>query len=144
MRRALVRTELEGVDQKEGIEVAAGAQVNGVRLVFAYGSGSVRGDVKIEGGVLPEGMLLYALIRSVAGEARPFRRQTELDARFHFVLENIPPGNYELVVRGITPSTDTKGVPPVEFVKQTVTVANGTEVKVNLVIDVTPKPGGQP
>ena len=140
----LVRTELDGMDQKEGIEVAAGAQVNGVRLVFAYGSGSVRGDVKIEGGVLPEGMLLYALIRSVAGEARPFRRQTELDARFHFVLENIPPGNYELVVRGITPSTDTKGVPPVEFVKQTVTVANGTEVKVNLVIDVTPKPGGQP
>ncbi len=139
----LVRTELEGLDQKDGIEVAAGAQVNGVRLVFAYGSGSVRGEVKIEG-VLPEGMLLYVLIRSVAGEARTFRSQTELDARFHFVLENIPPGNYELVVRGITPATDTKGVPPVESVKQTVTVANGTEVKVNLVIDVSTRPGGQP
>ena len=140
----LVRTELDGVDQKDGIEVAAGAQVNGVRLVFAYGSGSVRGDVKIEGGVLPEGMLLQVLIRSVAGDLRRFRRQPELDARLHFVVENIPPGNYELVVLGITPSTGTKGVPPVEFVKQTITVANGTEVKVNLVVDVNAKPGGQP
>ena len=140
----LVRTELDGVDQKDGIEVAAGAQVNGIRLVFAYGSGSVRGEVKIEGGSLPEGMLMRVVIRSLAGDSRQFGRGTELDARLHFVLENIPPGNYELVVRGITPATGTKGGPPAELAKQTVTVANGTEVKVNLVVDLSPRPGGQP
>lgn len=138
----LVRTELDGVDQKDGIEVAAGAQVNGVRLVFAYGSGSVRGDVKIEGGSLPEGSSLRVIIRSLAGDSRQFGRGTELDARLHFVLENIPPGNYELVVRG--PATGTKGGPPAELAKQTVTVANGTEVKVNLVVDLSARPGGQP
>ena len=51
----LVRTELDGLDQQDGIELTAGAQISGVRLVFAYGAGSIRGEVKIEGGVLPEG-----------------------------------------------------------------------------------------
>ena len=139
----LVRTELEGVDQKDGIEVTAGAQVNGVRLVFAYGTGSVRGEVKIEGGSPPEGTSMRVLIRSMAGDSRRFNRGTELDARLHFVLENIPPGNFELVVLGTMPTSGAKVV-PVEFMKQTVTVANGTEVKVTLVVDVNAKPGGQP
>ncbi|MEP6818313.1 MAG: carboxypeptidase-like regulatory domain-containing protein, partial [bacterium] len=139
---SLVRTELDGLDQKEGIEVAAGAQVNGVRLLFAYGTGSVRGDVKFEGGVLPEGMTIHMIIRSPAGDSRRFYHATDLDTRLHFILEDIPPGNYELVVLGTTPMTDDKGLPPVEFLKQTVTVANGAEVKVNLVVDVSAKPGG--
>lgn len=140
---SLVRTELDGLDQKEGIEVAAGAQINGLRLLFAYGTGSVRGDVKIEGGSLQEGMSMRVLIRSVAGDSRRFNRYAELDARLHFVVENIPPGNYELVVNGVMPMTGGKIVPPVELLKQPVTVANGTELKVNLVVDLTAK-GGQP
>lgn len=139
----LVRTELDGLDQKEGIEVAAGAQVNGVRLLFAYGTGSIRGDVKFEGGSLPEEVLIRVLVRSAPGDARQFLRQTELDARFHFVLENIPPGNYELVVRRVTQAPGPKPL-PVELLKQAVTVANGAEVKVTLVVDLTAKEGGQP
>lgn len=136
----LVRTEFEGMDQPDGIEITAGAQITGVRLVFAYGTGSVRGDVKIENGPQPEGMLIQVIIRSPQGDARRFVRMTEIDARLHFVVENIPPGNYELVVRGITP---TKVATQVELLKQTVTVANGAEVKVNLVVDFAARKGGQ-
>ena len=92
----LVRTEVDGLDQPEGIEVTAGAQINGVRLIFAYGTGSIRGEVKIEGGSLPEGMSCKLFVRSAAGDARRFNRVAESDGRLHFVSENIPPGNYEL------------------------------------------------
>ena len=139
----LIRTELDGLDQPEGIEVTAGAQINGVRLVFAYGTGSIRGEVKIEGGSLPEGMTLHVFVHSAAAESRRFNRTAELDGRLHFVVENIPPGSYELVVRGVLEAPDTKPVPPTEFLKQTVTVSNGAEVKVNLVVDLTAKKGRQ-
>lgn len=140
----LVRTELDFVEQPDGIEVAAGAQINGVRLLFAYGTGSIRGDVKVEGGSLPEGMRLRVFVRSAAGESRQFNRMADSDARLHFVVENIPPGNYELVVSGIAPAVGTRPVIPVEFLKQTVTVSNNAVVKVSLVVDLNAKKAGQP
>jgi protocatechuate 3,4-dioxygenase beta subunit len=140
----LVRTEVEGLDQTEGIELAAGAKISGVRLFFVYGSGSVRGDVKIQGGPTPEGMSIGVLIRSTPNASRRFQRQSDIDGRLHFVLENIPPGTYELVVQGVTRGTDAKPVPPVEFLKQTVTVSNGLEVKLNLVVDLGAGKVGQP
>jgi hypothetical protein len=137
----LVRTELDGLEQPEGIEVTAGAQISGVRLLFAYGTGSIRGEVKIVGGVLPDGTMLQVSIRSAPGDSRHFTRSLETDARFHFVGENIPPGNYELSVRATTP--DPKATPPFEPVKQTITVANGAEVQVTLEVDLGAKKGGQ-
>jgi len=140
---SLVRTEVDGLDQPEGIEVAAGAQVNGVRLLFAYGTGSIRGEVKIEGGSQPEGRSIGVIIRSTPSASRRFNRQAKMDGRLHFVVENIPPGTYELVVQGVTSAAGAKPAPPVELLKQTVTVTNGVEVKLNLVVDLATK-GVQP
>jgi protocatechuate 3,4-dioxygenase beta subunit len=141
----LLRTEVEGLEQSEGIELTAGTDVNGVRLVFGYGTGSIRGELKIEAGSLPDGISPEVIIRSATGAPRRFSRSAEVDGRLHFLLENIPPGTYDLIVRG--PSTvvpGSKPVPPVEFLKQTVTVSNGVEVKVTLVVDLTGKKVGQP
>jgi protocatechuate 3,4-dioxygenase beta subunit len=141
---SLVRTEVDGLEQKEGIEIAAGAQINGVRLVFAYGTGSVRGEVKIEGGSLPEGITLRVVIRSPASESRRFNRGAEVDARLHFVVENIPPGNYEVVVTGVTQTPGAKPTPPVEYLKQPVTVTNAAETRVSLVVDLAATERSQP
>ena len=92
----LVRTEVDGMEQREGIEVNAGAQITGVRLVFAYGAGSIRGEVRAEGGVLPAGLTLQVIISSATGGAHRFSGIA--DARGHFVVENIPPGTYEISV----------------------------------------------
>ncbi len=140
----LVRTELDGLEQKDSVEIAAGAQINGLRLVFVYGTGSIRGEVKIEGGSLPEGVTLRVILRSAANESRRFNRGAELDSRLHFILENIPPGSYEVVVTGMKLTPGAKPTPPVEYLKQPVTVANGTETKVSLVVDFTAKEGSQP
>jgi protocatechuate 3,4-dioxygenase beta subunit len=141
---SLVRTEVDGLEQKDGIELAAGAQINGLRLIFAYGTGSIRGEIKIEGGSLPEGISLRVILRSAPNESRRFNRGAELDSRLHFSLENIPPGSYEVVVTGATQTPDVKPTPPVEYLKQPVTVANGTETRLNLVVDLSAKQGSQP
>jgi protocatechuate 3,4-dioxygenase beta subunit len=134
----LVRTELEGLDQPEGVEVAAGANVTGVRLVFAYGTGSIRGEVKIEGGTLADGATLIIIVRNRPGDNQKFFRSGEVDARNRFVLENIPPGNYEVTLRMMLSDSDVPGDLPG---KQTVTVANGAETQVTMVFDAKAKEG---
>jgi protocatechuate 3,4-dioxygenase beta subunit len=135
----LVRTEVDGLDQREGIEVTAGAQITGLRLVFSYGTGSVRGEVKIEGGVLPAGTTLTLSVRSGAGDTHAFNRYVEVDARGHFVAENLPPGAYELSLHAV--GADRKPVPAFEPLTKTVTVANG-EVQVILVVNLAAKKVG--
>jgi hypothetical protein len=137
----LVRTEVDGLEQPEGIELKPSGQITGARLVFAYGSGSIHGDVKIEGGALPEGTMVGVTVRSATGNNRRFTRQMELDARFHFALENIPPGNYEISLTVTT--APGKDAPAYQPVKQTVTVANGSDAQLTLVFDVNARKGGQ-
>jgi len=138
---SLVRTEVDGVEQPQGIELTAAGEIKGVRVVFAYGTGSIHGEVKIEGGALPEGTMIRANLSPAPGNNRRFTRGMEIDARFHFALENIPPGTYELTVRAVT--SDGKDAPGFDPVKQTVTVANGADSQVTVAFDVNAKRGGQ-
>ena len=131
----LVRTELEGVDQPEGIEVTAGAHITGVRLVFAYGTGKIRGEVKFEGGTLPEGTTFALSLHAVAGDAGNSSHSIEVDTRGHFLVEDVPPGTYELTLK---PGA---GIPAFEPVLRTVTVANGAETRVILVVNLGKKVG---
>lgn len=132
----LVRTELDGIEQPEGIEVKAGAKIAGVRLVFAYGVGSIRGEVKSEDGALPTGVTLQVLIRSASGGARTFTGG--VDARGHFVVENIPPGTYEMSVMTFGPDhTPSTYVPA----PRTVNVENGP-VQTVLLVNFAAKKAG--
>lgn len=138
---SLVRTELDGLVQRDGIEVAAGTQITGVRLIFAYGTGTIRGEVKVEGGALPEGTTFQLFVRAGAGDAGGFSRFVEVDARGHFVAENIPPGTYELSLRAI--ARDRREIQGFEPVTRTVTIANGAEAQVTLVVNVAARKAGQ-
>src|SRR5205085_4282714 len=46
----LARVQYDGADKPQGIEVAAGAQVTGVRVVVTYGIGVIRGQVQFPAG----------------------------------------------------------------------------------------------
>jgi protocatechuate 3,4-dioxygenase beta subunit len=129
----LLRTEIDGIEQREGIEVDAGAQITGVRLVFAYGAGSIRGEVKAEGGVLPVGLTLQVILSSASGGARRF--SSVVDARGHFVVENIPPGSYEISVVTFGPDRTASTYAPVP---RTVNVESGP-VHVVLVVNFAAK-----
>ena len=129
----IVRTEVDGIEQREGIEVSVGAKITGVRLVFAYGTGSIRGEVRAESGALPAGLTLQVTIRSATGGARIFTGA--VDARGHFVVDNIPPGAYEMSV--VTFGSE-RAPSTYEPVPRTVNVESGP-VQVVLVVNFTAK-----
>jgi protocatechuate 3,4-dioxygenase beta subunit len=131
----LMRTEINGVDQKDGIEVTAGAQITDVRLVFAYGSGSIRGEVKVEGGVLPAGLTLRVIIRSGTSDTGRIVSVVEVDARGQFLAENIPRGTYELSLSALGP--DRKPSSAFAPVTRTVSVESG-QVQVALIVNLAP------
>lgn len=131
----LMRTEVDGIEQREGIEVSAGAKITGVRLVFAYGTGSIRGEVKAEGGTLPVGQTIQVILRTATGGARQFG---SVDARGQFVVENVPPGTYEMSV--VTYGPD-RTVSTYEPVPRNVHVESGP-VQVVLVVNFAVKKAG--
>ena len=133
----LVRIERDGV-RVPAIDIGPGEHVTGVRIVFAYGTGIVRGQVIVKGGNLPEGTHFFISAQrsdgsSVGGSARS-------DLRGSFVLEKLPPGQYELVAQ---PSPSSNGPLPPELhrrfaaIRQSVTVANGQTVTVPFTVDLT-------
>ncbi len=129
----LLRTEVDGIEQREGIEVNAGAKITGVRLVFAYGAGSIRGEIRSEDGTLPAGQALHVSLRSATGGARQLGGV--VDARGHFVVENIPPGTYEISVMTFGPNQTASTYEPVP---RTVNVESGP-VQVVLVVNFAAK-----
>jgi len=122
----LVHTELHGLEQENGIEVTAGAHITGVRLGFTYGTGKIRGEVKIEGGE-SEDMTVTLSLRAVGGLPHQYSRTIEVDARGHFVAEDIPSGTYELTLAEWEVSR-------FEPVTLTITVANGAETPAKLML----------
>jgi hypothetical protein len=134
----LLRVELNGIEQREGIEVTAGAEINDVRLVFSYGAGSLRGTVKVAGGTIPEGATSWILLSAGAENSRGFRRHIEVDSRGRFTAENIPPGTYELTLRAALGQKEPPGFSPV---KQTVIITHGVETQVTIEVNLTGKEG---
>ncbi|HSE15494.1 MAG TPA: carboxypeptidase-like regulatory domain-containing protein [Pyrinomonadaceae bacterium] len=129
----LVRTEVDGIEQREGIEVSAGSKITGVRLVFAYGTGSIRGEVRAESGMLPAGLSLQVVLRSATGGSRHLTGA--VDARGHFAVENVPPGTYEI---SVTTFGSDRTISTYTPVPRTVNVESGP-VQIVLVVDFTAK-----
>ncbi|HEY0406672.1 MAG TPA: carboxypeptidase-like regulatory domain-containing protein [Pyrinomonadaceae bacterium] len=138
---SLLRVERDGVEQRAGImEVAAGSQITGVRIVMEHGTGVVRGQVRVENGELPEGSRLYVSARRPS-QSEPSLPGAEVDSRGRFVMEGLPPGEYQLRMAGRL-GTGGQRLPPVT---QTVNVTNGAETEVTLTLnlnakDETPRP----
>ncbi len=146
---ALLRTEAEGVPQKDGIEVSAGQQVANIRLVFGYGQATVRGQVEIINGSLPEGARVSVSARRT--DAQNIAKGATVDARGRFTLENMLPGEYDIVLTAsprmiVAQGTDgnfgtsnqpAPGLP--RTVRQKITVPALGEVPVSITLDLSPQ-----
>jgi hypothetical protein len=131
----LLSIDVNGVDKSRGLELAAGENISGVRLVVGYGTGTIRGSIRVEGGVLPPGTYVYvALVRQGSGLTIT---DTRTDARGRFVFEHVPAGNYEIVV---TAYLDNRRV----TARQPVFVGEGSisesAITLNLAEGAPPKP----
>jgi hypothetical protein len=126
----LARVERDGVVLPSGIEIKSGEHISGVRIVVVYGSGIVRGTIKVENGPLPTGARL--LVRLMKPEDRSFMmRAGEVDARGRFSVEGVPSGSYELHATAYIPGSRARSPSS----RQSVTVTEGSVTEVEVIID---------
>jgi hypothetical protein len=132
---ALSRIEAGGANVREqGLELAEGAQVTGVRLLLIYGTGVLSGQLVLEGGSLPANLRSSVMVRRVGAET-PVERLATPDARGRFQIEGLPAGTYSVSGRGF--SLDRREQ-PFMFLPQQVYVAEGAEQQITLVIQPPP------
>lgn len=131
---AISRIERDGIVQPRGLELNSGEpSVTGVRIFLRYGTGSVRGEVKIENGPLPAGARLMVWLKKL-GEAESNFRPYNPDLRGHFLIEGVSAGEYELRVQANVPRRQSPSA------TQQVTVAEGAVSEVVVTLDLKPKP----
>jgi len=132
----LLRVERDGVEQTEGLEIAAGENISGVRIVVGIGTGVIRGELKIPDGTLPEGVRLFVTARR-AGDSNPQNQYSAYcDARGRFVLENLMPGDYEISA-GSSVAADGPAAAPVRFQggRKSVSVTNENVAQVTIILE---------
>ncbi len=122
------------------LDLLPGQNVSGVRIYLAYGTGTIKGEVKVEGGTLaPEAFLFVALQRENQ-TVRPASAQ--VDARGRFMITGIPAGTYDAVLQiaSLGPGVNLpRGFQRTQ--RQQVTVSDDSEVQIGFTIDLTPKEG---
>jgi 5-hydroxyisourate hydrolase-like protein (transthyretin family) len=129
----LLRIEYNGSPVRDGLTVSAGERITGVRVLVTYGTGSIRGEIKVEGGTLPTRMGWFLTIRRVDGDGEV--RSEMIDARGRFWLTDLAPGQYEITAEA--DYVEIPGVTPKPYpgpIKQTVAVVNKSESQVLLVL----------
>lgn len=135
----LVRVERDGVEQKNGIEIGLAEEIAGVKVFFAYGTGAIRGQVQIEGGEIPAGAMMYLSLRRLGGVQHQGRMPQPPDSRGRFAVDGLLPGEYELELSvQVKPVAGNPRINP-KFVKQTITVTNGIETQVTMIVDLKEK-----
>src|SRR5215510_3971781 len=93
---SLIRIERDGAPLPgDSIEIGAGEHISNLRLVTATPNLSLPGAIKVVGGTLPPDLALYIYASRVDG-ARGASRVFQVDARNHFVIQYLSPGEYEL------------------------------------------------
>ena len=103
----VMRIERDGAPLTAGLEVTAGEQIMGVRIVMAYGNSIVRGVVKTDdGSALTPDMRLIVMARrtdgassggGIMGGAMP----TQVDPGGKFQIEKLVPGTYDITVQAM-------------------------------------------
>jgi hypothetical protein len=130
------RIEREGIVQSRMLEIKSG-ETNTLRIVVAYGTGIVRGIVKIENGPLPPNAQIGVhIVRTGQTAPELNSRPPAVDARGHFLIEGLPSGSYTLYVTAFIPGQRRR--PP--NVKQPVDVTNGRVTEVSLTLDLSANP----
>ncbi len=135
---SISRIERDGVPLTENLQVNAGETITGLRLVLAVSSATIRGEVKVEGGTLPEGVALN--IKAKTANKIQGERYGSIDARGRFLIEYLSAGSYELVVETFA-NQPPYGKPSVTLQAnaKTVQVSNGQDSTVNLTVSIGSK-----
>lgn len=136
---ALVRVELDGVPQPDGvIGLKDGDQITGLRLIGRYLTGSIRGSVKVEEGELSANSRMSAWVK-LLGENPSLRlglstSRPQIDSRGRFLIEGLAAGTYELNIAVF----QSEPYDASQVFKQVVTVTDNTVTEVTVPVKLKP------
>jgi len=138
----IARYERNGASGQEEIEIDAGEQVTGVRVVLLYGALTLSGKLKVVGGSLPDGYRFQAWARRTDQNAL-YSQGATIDGRGQFVIEHLAPGAYEISMFAVPLQSVTQLSPEIRqrlsSVKEKVVVVSDNQQPVTIVIDLTRK-----
>ena len=134
----IARIERNGAPTGERIEIAAGEQAPGVRVVFLYGALALRGEMKVVGGTLPADCR-FSISALRADQNAEYSLSAWTDNRGQFVIENLAPGEYE--IRGNPRCQDPEIGQRFPSVKKRVFVGSDNQQPVTFVVDLSQKGG---
>ncbi len=124
---SLIRVEQNGIEQPYDVLQVMTDETIGVRLVIAYGKGNIRGQIRVQGGTLPDGTGITVSVVKSGVPARSFG-VAQADPNGRFVITNVPSGDYQLLVRTV-PVTRA-------ILRQGVTVVSGKDTEAVIVLDL--------
>ncbi|MFN2576202.1 MAG: hypothetical protein ABR607_00765 [Pyrinomonadaceae bacterium] len=130
----------DGVSSNRQIDLAPGQNVSGVRMYLSYGTGTVKGQVKVEGGTLSPEVALFVSVQRANETARMSNAQ--VDSRGRFVIRGLSAGSYEVILQ-IMSFGPTNNLPRgfSRIHRETVTVTDDSESEVLFTLNLTPKEG---
>jgi protocatechuate 3,4-dioxygenase beta subunit len=137
----VARVERDGAPQPNGIEITPGAEITNVRVIFEYGSATIRGQLRVENGELPDGARVFVFVLKSGAEpnTRP-AAYTQADARGRFIIEGLATGEYQIRINAYLPPEG--NAPPNRrplIATQNVSVANGVETEATITLDLANK-----
>lgn len=136
---SITRIERDGLEQPQGVEIAAGRPVSGLQVFITFGTGTIRGTVTITGGTLPADARL--MVRATRPAPMMNSNSTQVDSRGHFMISGLAAGTYELILqRYPAPQYQPPRRPPPPL-KQTVTVGDGMETEITFILDLSSEGG---
>jgi hypothetical protein len=139
------RIERDGAQVSPVIEIRRGEQVENLRIIVDYANGSIRGQVKIVGGDLPQGWRLRVHASSIgaAEKSGGFSLSqsrggfVQIDETGRFLMEGLAPGEIEFEVTAVVTNNADGGEQSsgAEAVRQRVTVNNDVVTPVTINFD---------
>jgi hypothetical protein len=150
----VARAELNGLPQKDAIQIEPGQNLTGLKIVVLYANCSLHGQVTFSGGKLAKGTSITVSVTRIASDSSgpgglvetgrgAGGGSTYADPSGNFKVDGLAPGDYQVVVQtqniqSVDGSHTLSNKP--KSTSQNVTLVNGQDAELNVTIDLASNP----
>jgi hypothetical protein len=147
------RAELNGVPQKDALQINAGQDLAGLKVVVLYANCSIHGHVSVAGGKLPKGATLFVSVTKsvsdssassdmIEGNGRKAGGSAYVEPGGDFKVQGLAPGEYQVSVQIVSPDGGLGSANKGRSAQQTITLTGGQDAEIELTLDLAaPTPG---